>query len=373
MDSYPIFPLFYPELRVEIWDWFLILETRRRIVPYKEDAEMIVPIPQLYCPLLRVNHESRRRAKIFYKTQIPVYAFPDPDLDMNFGIGFGLLHLNLDRDILFMMTDPGGGQRSLESSPCQLSPDLQTLIRRDTEEDYDTDLFDDIYDYPDALVEWEDRKNYLRANYSPEPGETDVGEREIEGRAFRTRVLTRAERGKVTRIYKECPDTCGCSIHRDSEEEAPVPFNRVEFPAVWFCRRVNTAGIDQMVRNQLHGYPVQTNPVQTNPVQTNPVQTNPPQTNPPQTNPPQTNPPQTNPPQTNRFQITGAMTPDQFHFYFNSRFVECPEPPVKLVNAERDEWDPIERAPRLLEGPESNEVPQETGDTHESQATTSTG
>ncbi|KAH9991518.1 hypothetical protein F4779DRAFT_623696 [Xylariaceae sp. FL0662B] len=100
-------------------------------------------------------------------------------------------------------------------------------------------LFDDYFNDPESSMD-----------DSVHEGGSDQGLSIIPW-DYRTRPLTLEECLQVTRIYEECPGTCSCSTHRDPSEEAPVPFNRVEFPAVWFCRRVNTAGIDQMLRNEL--------------------------------------------------------------------------------------------------------------------------
>lgn len=64
------------ELRLEIWQFFLLLETKRRVVVLSHDKyPRVLPFAHLASPLLSVNRESRALAQEFYACRIPVYRF----------------------------------------------------------------------------------------------------------------------------------------------------------------------------------------------------------------------------------------------------------------------------------------------------------
>ncbi|KAI1074422.1 hypothetical protein F5B20DRAFT_596131 [Whalleya microplaca] len=91
------------ELRWKIWECALLAETERRMVPQMLSSYEIMPTPRLVSSLMEVNRESRKKAKKFYSTRLPVYRYTRPRRNGGTrytGRGKGTLYLNLERDTI---------------------------------------------------------------------------------------------------------------------------------------------------------------------------------------------------------------------------------------------------------------------------------
>jgi hypothetical protein len=76
LTSFASFATLPVELRLEIWQFFLLLETKRRVVVLSHDKyPRVLPFAHLASPLLSVNRESRKLALEFYSCRVPIYKF----------------------------------------------------------------------------------------------------------------------------------------------------------------------------------------------------------------------------------------------------------------------------------------------------------
>ncbi|OTB05401.1 hypothetical protein M426DRAFT_139468 [Hypoxylon sp. CI-4A] len=96
------------ELRLQVWEEFLLQETEKRLVVVDTKRLTIFPMKRLISPLLTVNSESRTLTKTFYDYTIDIYTLVDPyslPEDLNKPPSCttrslaGMLYLNLERDI----------------------------------------------------------------------------------------------------------------------------------------------------------------------------------------------------------------------------------------------------------------------------------
>ncbi|KAI0008495.1 hypothetical protein F4779DRAFT_618601 [Xylariaceae sp. FL0662B] len=76
--TFPQFSHLPTELRLQIWEEALCLETTKRLVVVSADSLRILPTKHNLSPFLTVNHESREQAKAFYTFTVDVYHYATP-------------------------------------------------------------------------------------------------------------------------------------------------------------------------------------------------------------------------------------------------------------------------------------------------------